>query len=322
MRRKVSSTRAKVYISEQLIAHGFDVAQGNLSHLGRTRNSELFLFRSRRLPHDLVLKYPRADSVSRAEVLAREEYDALRQLYGDNGGPPLCPKPYDLLLESGVLALEYVAAPSLRERLLDRKLDADEKLGLVKETGGRIRAFHERFATGVQVVRQETLLAELDAVLGDSRVVKGAQRYVELLREMAFLVSDREFPLGMHHGDCKPENFLCSDKGILMIDIRMRLATYNVRAIASFLNSLLLTALEPRGIHLLSLRVRAEDAFLAGYGWEKDSEAMARMAWFRLYWLLISWGNMARRNPIIRFYRDTVHGYACSLVRRQLSNVA
>lgn len=306
-------------IKKDLAAIGIDVGPAELGLFVRTHNSELYRLTSNRFPHDLVLKYILASSEAEAVQRAREEYASMLKIYGAGTDIPMGPMPYDILLDRGCLAMEYVPSDTLRSRLVDRHQDIETRMALMREAGALLKMFHDRFAVEARRYDSDRSLEPVDIAFAETLMSSAANRYRTLLAHTAGLVDDITLEVSASHGDCKPDNFLCADDGILMIDVLMRHTNYCCADVAYFLNSFLLVALEPKRLPLLRHRRRAEAAFLDGYGWGKTPDSTGQLAWFRLRSMLLLWTGSVNRGILKRLYFEGAHRVACALLKRELA---
>ena len=276
-------------ILKNLADAGIDCAAEDLRLFAETNNSRLYLLTSSNTPGPLILKSPSTGSPQDAIERVEAEYDSLSKLYGDDSETALCPKPYDMLLSSGILAMEYVEAPSLRECLQDSGLATDKKLDLLGSAGACVNTFHDRFSRTAEIVSAPDLLGRVREAIVDSPGWAAAAKNFERLSATAHLVDGAELDVSVRHGDCKIDNFLCPESGIQTIDVVMTHQTFRLADLSYFLNSLSMAFLEPRLMRQLPLRKRAEAAFLEGYGYPTDRKSRDRLLWFRQRSMLLFW---------------------------------
>lgn len=236
------------------------------------------------IPHPLLIKQPRNGVAS-----ARQQYDALllafRRMKQFSG--LRVPTPYPWLLDHGLIVMEWIEAPTIRQLLHNRKSRSSNVISVLEAAGKWLASYNGN-------TNQQTTTLAVDELLGNitRKMRKHHPRrdafvcHVEKLTSMADIVRDDLIDLSFAHGDFKPDNLLVGHDEIVGIDINGGEPRPAVLDLAHFLLHLDMHLLDPAGWWLLPRRSSLRSAFLRGYRGHARGVDERSLAWAELHRVL------------------------------------
>ncbi len=203
-----------------------------------------------------------------------------------------------------------------------RGLDAPALEGAFRLAGRWLRKLHvadkeDRAPQPVGVAEKlEDLLRTYGKTLG---VHRGAWKACSLLASDQHSLEALTVPSARIHGDFKPQNLLYDDVRCVGLDIHWKAIGAAVYDLAPFLNHLWLAGTGKRGLSTGMRYLRAESAFLAGYG---DAGPMRALRWAQLYFALCHLGGYRQRGRLGMAYANWKIWPLVERLERQLRETA
>lgn len=230
---------------------------------------------------------------------AREQFETLRRTRAAMEGNAdfSVPEPYFLDDEHGVLGMEWIAGTEMTAAVFATRGTVSSAEELIFRAGKWLRHFHVAGRVRQRCLDTEHRLAQLQC---DTRASKLAgdpvyARAVRQAKKIAPEVGSVPLDSSWIHGDFKTDNLLVAGTRTIGLDINARYENTLFHDIAPFLNHLDLKLLGPRAWRFVGRRNRLIEAFLAGYGLDRDDAIMRALCWARLVSMLTVWESVAER---------------------------
>lgn len=249
---------------------------------------------------DMAVKCCRDAATGRPDAVeAKRQFDALRRV-----GAALrpverhCRVPSPLFFSErlGAYGMSWVDGESLTARMA-RKDERESLLSAFEQAGAWLGTLHR-----VGQVRQGA--ADLASKLEHMRAMQLApvrhdvfRHALSLLVEASRADAASALRISWLHGDCKTDNFMLVQDGIVGIDISLGHENSVEHDLAQFLNNFDLLVFRPGFRHLLPAAAALRDAFMRGYRGTGLAVSAQFLYWMRLWSGLTLWHTTVYERP-------------------------
>ncbi len=268
-------------------------------------NSSIHRLRCTQCGERIVAKASRGKRTSDADRTGlRDEYATLRALESafpqDGQYSTLVPLDYLEASGLGVMLTRLFDGDGLLRHA--RTLDLTALESVFRRTGAWLHKLHD--ADGEQRPPRTLGVAEkLDDLERTYGAVLRTRVHTRdacgLLARLAPDLEQLQLRAVRLHGDCKPENVLCTATRCVGLDVHWRIIAAPVYDLAPFVNHLWLAGVGARGALAQHRCAVAEQGLLAGYG---DAGDIRTLRWAQLYFALCHWGAYRQRSGMATIY--------------------
>lgn len=206
---------------------------------------------------------------------------------------------------TGAVIMPWLEGKSVRDRLASRS-DRKSMLRDLHDIGGWLAVFHNSGPKRFECANPYERTPAFDKIQNS----KGRHSAVfwealQLARVTKLTLLDLNVTKSWLHGDCKIENFMRTDAGVIGIDPQLRFENACEYDLAQFWNNFDLLVATPSFLHVRSIRNDLETAFWAGYYSRGASISLAYYYWLRLSLLLAYWwqDDMNTTSAIERYFK-------------------